>query len=110
MINIIELKNKINWQILAKEVTKYNPLFRNSEGVYLKDDWTDFSDIGKIRGGNKRLSYIDYVKIEDKYVSTVKFLFDYYKCEKIQLVSKNIYEDENLRRLKIGRASCRERV
>ena len=28
-------------------VTKYNPAYRNEKGWYMKDDWTDYSEVVK---------------------------------------------------------------
>jgi len=49
-------------------ITKYNPLFRDEEGHYLIDEWTDYSDVGQIFKG-KELTYDEYVKVEKRYIS-----------------------------------------
>ena len=51
-------------------VTKYNPLFRNEKGSYLKDEWTEYSDVGKSYNESK-LSIEEYLNTEDKYISAV---------------------------------------
>jgi len=50
-------------------VTKYNPLFRDKNGQYLRDDWTSIADIGKILQSNNAqpVTVEDYLSIEDTY-------------------------------------------
>jgi len=49
-------------------VTKYNPKFRDSRGVYTRDEWTSFADIGEMFNGAE-LSSEEYQRVEDAYVS-----------------------------------------
>ncbi len=87
------------WKLSAKEVTKYNPKNRDEKGNYIIDEWIDYTDVGKkFEGVIFLLS--DYKIIEDRYVNAVKFLFEYYNCNKIQLVSKKIFPEEDLEWLK----------
>lgn len=51
-------------------VTKYNPLFRDEEGRYLKKEWTSYSEVGKSFFGIKFLLE-DYNKIEKKYINAI---------------------------------------
>lgn len=48
-------------------ISKYNPANR-VDGVYIVNEWTSFSDIGKIYEGTK-LSYEMYQKTERAYIS-----------------------------------------
>lgn len=50
-------------------VTKYDPAFRDEGGAYLRDEWTSLSDVGK-SFGEAGLSFEEYRKVEDAYVST----------------------------------------
>ncbi len=50
-------------------ITKYNPQNRNARGNYLLDEWTAFSDIGKVFNG-QRLDEETYYHTEDAYVSS----------------------------------------
>ena len=54
-----------NWRI-----TKYNPIFRNKNGDYLKNEWTAFSDIGE-SFENEKLTFEKYLKTEDAYIAAV---------------------------------------
>ncbi|GGO05872.1 DUF7683 domain-containing protein [Saccharibacillus kuerlensis] len=51
-------------------VTKYNPSNRNSQGHYLKDEWTCPSEIGKVFDG-KQFTLEEYLNVENAYVATV---------------------------------------
>ena len=57
------------------QITKYDPQNRDVNRVYLKDEWTDFSDIGKIFDG-KELTFTEYLGIETKYIQTVMFFME----------------------------------
>lgn len=57
-------------------ITKYNPLFRNDEGIYLKEDWTAISDIGKVFNG-KELTIESYKKTEDSYITVIHSIMEY---------------------------------
>jgi len=75
----------------AWRTTKYNPALRNSQGHYLADEWTTFSDIGKIYSG-KKLTYEHYLSVENLYVaSAIDFLSD------AGLTSLRVTELENQR-------------
>ena len=43
-------------------VTKYNPAYRNEKGWYMRDDWTDYSEV--VKTGAKS-EYDEYKKIEE---------------------------------------------
>lgn len=48
-------------------VTKYDPAFRDASGAYTKQDWTSFSDIGRVFG-DRTLSREDYLRVESAYI------------------------------------------
>jgi hypothetical protein len=54
-------------------VSKYNPQYRNSTGVYVRDEWTEFSDIGRTFQG-VRLTFDQYAITEAAYIAVVKAL------------------------------------
>ena len=51
-------------------ITKYNPKNRDTNGSYLLDEWTCYSQIDTITDG-KLLTYAEYLLIENAYVNTV---------------------------------------
>lgn len=55
-------------------ITKYNPCYRDIDGTYLRNEWTDFSDIGKVFDNNQ-LTKEEYFYIENLYVeSAISFM------------------------------------
>lgn len=52
-------------------VTKYNPKYRNERGIYLKDEWIMYSQIGTECGEEGILTFEDYLKVEDAYVAAI---------------------------------------
>lgn len=66
----------IYYQKYGFEVTKYNPIFRNEKGWFsLKNEWTDYSDIGKI-DDDGLLTREKYLEIEKRYIDSVKYLIE----------------------------------
>lgn len=68
-------------------ITKYNPANR-IDGIYMADEWTGFSDIGKVFGGTK-LSQDIYLKTERAYIDCCIELI-----EKSQISSLSIEQPE----------------
>ncbi len=56
-------------------VTKYDPQFRDKNGYYTKDEWTDFSCIGISINGHV-LSLSEYEEVEDRYISSIQLFLD----------------------------------
>ena len=50
-------------------VTKYAPALRDASGVYAREEWTAFSDIGRSLGGVV-LNREEYLRVEDAYVAS----------------------------------------
>ncbi|MBH0173622.1 hypothetical protein IHV09_08640 [Fictibacillus sp. 23RED33] len=57
-------------------ITKYNPLFRDAEGRFTRDEWTSISDIGKVFE-NQELTIEMYKKTEDSYIKAVHLTMDF---------------------------------
>jgi hypothetical protein len=66
-------------------ITKYNPIFRNKEGQYLKDEWTDVSDVGKIINGRK-VTEDDYLTIEKAYIESVLKMLEISNLDHVRIV------------------------
>lgn len=56
-------------------ISKYDPIFRIKE-VYTRDEWTDYSCIGKSFLG-KRLTRKEYDMIENRYLSALSDVLEY---------------------------------
>ena len=55
-------------------VTKYDPVYRDREGVYMRDEWTSVGDIGRAFGSSV-LTESEYRRVEAAYVTAaVAFL------------------------------------
>jgi hypothetical protein len=57
-------------------LTKYNPVYRDSYGTYRKNEWTQYSDIGKTFDG-KECTQDEYIGIENVYIQAI---IDFMKC------------------------------
>src|SRR5690349_7280311 len=82
-------------------ITKYNPVFRDEKGTYQKDEWTAFSDIGKAYNG-EILTFEEYKKIEDAYISTA---FGFFSESNTESLKVNSLEKNNLPRIKKAQIS-----
>lgn len=52
------------------EIVKYNPKFYDSDGCYRHDEWTEFSDIGKVFDGHV-FDLKEYMATEERFVKCV---------------------------------------
>ena len=66
-------------------ITKYDPKNRDN-GIYLKDEWTDYSDIGKIFDG-KILKEDEYLKTEGAYINAVLLFMECLNVNELKIVS-----------------------
>ena len=65
-------------------ISKYDPTKRAENGVYLLDEWTSISDIGKIFPGGV-LNANEYYKIENEYVSTFREIVEWLKIDTLHI-------------------------
>jgi len=65
-------------------VTKYDPSFRDANGAFLRDDWTSYSDIGRIYSGTP-LSESEYLVVESAYLLSVEEFLREAGIETLQL-------------------------
>lgn len=61
--------------MIKYRITKYNPKFRDKNGVYLKDEWTSYDDIGQIRN-YKEVTVEEYLNTEEKYIKAILSLLN----------------------------------
>jgi hypothetical protein len=71
-------------------VSKYNPEFRNEQGIYTRDDWTDISDVGKVFN-NELLTMEKYQKVENRYISVILLILNELKESKIMVMELEKY-------------------
>ena len=67
------------------QITKYNPKNRDKDGIYLKDEWTEYSDIGKIFEG-KELAYEEYEKVEEKHIQAVLLFMECMNIDALKVI------------------------
>ncbi len=72
-------------------ITKYNPINR-IDGVYMKDEWTSVSDIGKVFGGTM-LSEDVYLKTEQAYIDCCIELIEKAKISKLYIKQAEYYAE-----------------
>ena len=75
------------WRYTAVSVTKYDPIFRNENGHYTKNEWIGFFQIGK-QFDDGELTFDSYKKMEGKYIQAAMEFFQFHQCD--QIVLKNI--------------------
>ena len=76
-------------------VSKYNPIYRNEEGYYLKDDWLDFSDVGHSNSG-ELLTMEKYIETESAYVNVALDTARILNVKTLQLKMVERHNDEEL--------------
>jgi len=76
-------------------ISKYNPLYRDKNGRYLKEDWTAISDIGKVFDGTE-LIVNDYLKTEDSYIRALQLIMQYFELSYLNVsdARRSFGEDE----------------
>ncbi len=78
---------KINcWRI-----TKYNPIYRDLNGIFKHDDWTSIHDIGKFFNG-KELTLYWYLYYENAYIDAVKVIMKSNKVDSFVVEGLEKYE------------------
>lgn len=83
-----------HWRYSAVSVTKYNPAFRNDDGVYQKNEWIGFFQVGKEVEG-RMLTFDDYSLTEEKYIAAATLFFQFHGCKsfRIENLEKNHFGD-----------------
>ena len=54
--------------MMTYRISKYNPLYRNKDGSFMKNEWTSISDVGKNYNG-RIFSMQEYLETEKKYLA-----------------------------------------
>lgn len=87
-------------------ITKYNPVYRNEKGYYLKDEWTDISDVGTVFDGTL-FTIEQYFSVEEKYIKAIilfmectqTYSLEVKKLEKRVPLRKNEFHSNETERL-----------
>lgn len=65
-------------------LSKYNPIFRDKNGAYTKDEWTSFGDISSTFEG-KIFTKSEYLLVENNYISSILNIIKKVEAKKIKL-------------------------
>lgn len=74
-------------------ITKYNPMYRDIEGIYSIDEWTSISDIGKLYG-SREFSLPEYLKVESKYIEAIALFMKCNDLNSFVISEVEKYSDE----------------
>lgn len=75
-------------------VTKYNPKFRDNDGIFLKDEWTCPSEVNCNFDG-KRFTKEEYLNIEAQYINAILAFMEFNKLDHLRIVDLEV---ENLKK------------
>lgn len=67
-------------------ITKYNPIFRDSQGKYCNEEWTSIFDVGKSFSGQV-FTIQDYLQTEKMYIKAVLDFVEYLKLPGLKVTS-----------------------
>jgi len=85
--------------MLQYRITKYDPGWRDANGVFMANDWTDVSEVGKEISG-KILDYETYFAVEATYVDAALKFFDCSGLDHLRITgSENKHDSETLTEL-----------
>jgi len=73
-------------------VSKYDPALRTVSGVYGKDEWTSFSDVGRSFSGTT-LSREEYLRVESAYVEAAAAFLAEDRAPELRVVGLEIRGD-----------------
>lgn len=78
--------------MMEYRITKYNPANR-IDGRYMVDEWTSFSDIGKVFGGTK-LSQDMYLRTEQAYIDCCIELIEKAQISNLSIEQAEYYAED----------------
>ncbi len=84
----MDTQDKWQWLDRAVSVTKYNPRLFDGNNVYIKDEWTSYSDIGKMYGGH-RFTREEYERVEMLYIEAVGLFMHFIGVNQVQINDYN---------------------
>jgi hypothetical protein len=87
---------KDEWRLDARSITKYNPVFKDGQGFYKKNEWTGLHQIGQVFD-NEQLTFDLYLETEKKYIEASIHFFKFHKTDNIIIrnIEKNDFSEYN---------------
>ncbi|AEB75053.1 hypothetical protein [Clostridium botulinum] len=73
-------------------ITKYNPIYRNKYGAFLKEEWTSIFHVGKIFDG-KKVSLNEYLLIEELYIKAIIEFINFLKISSLKVCGLEKYQE-----------------
>jgi hypothetical protein len=70
-------------------ITKYNPVFRNKDGIYKKETWTSISDIGQLFE-DQIFTVAEYLQTENAYINTILAFMNYLGISILKVVDLEV--------------------
>lgn len=74
-------------------ITKYNPKYRDEKCIYLRDEWTSISEIGRITNNHVILTIQDYISTENRYVEAILDVMSCLDIQKLSIFGLEKWED-----------------
>ena len=81
---ILRRFNSYRFKKASHEIVKYEPQYYDENGVYQKDEWTCFGDIGKEYEG-KVVTMEDYLDVENRFIDIARTILETAGCTYITL-------------------------
>lgn len=88
--------DSLYWARRTNEIVKYPPEGYDENGVYCRDEWTDFSDIGKSFNG-VLLTKEAYMEIENRYIECAVEIMEASKCTYLTIGYVKNYKNKGCR-------------
>ena len=95
--------------MISIRISKYNPIYRDENGYYLKNEWISYGDIGK-KFPDGILTENTYLNVEGKYLQVVKELFQIMPIEKFTIKDLEFYERKYKKVLHEGEQIAENRI
>lgn len=86
-------------------ITKYDPQYRDKEGIYTRSDWTSCCDVGKIY--NEKLFTIEeYIRVEELYCKAVLTILNSKMVKMVSLKNLELYSSVDEIREALQKKNC----
>ncbi|WP_343338335.1 hypothetical protein [Terrisporobacter petrolearius] len=79
--------------MMKYRISKYNPKYRDENGIYTRDEWTSISDIGEYFNGYE-VTMKEYSDIENRYVEAIDIILEYFKIKYLYIME--LENEENI--------------
>ena len=81
---LYRLNDSLSYLKSYHEIVKYEPRFYDENGVYQKDEWTSFFDVGKEYEG-KVVTMEDYLDVENRFIGITRAVLEAAGCSFVTL-------------------------